>query len=162
VFPEAGVKTNISLGRVQDASILSQMPLGTVRASEWLDTTGFNDVLAAPSLKHLRITGSSEVRGDFQADVQLTRNSTLASFSVAGVLSDAQIRLTGGVGTVKLGGIENSTFFAGVDELPDSKSDFKKARTIESFTVTGLEGLASAFADSQVAAARFGTSWSEA
>jgi hypothetical protein len=87
--------------------------------------------------------------------VQLAGKTTLRSFSVAGVVSDAVIQTNGNVGRVTLGAMERSSFFAGVDERPETAADFESRRTIESFRVRGVAGVSSAFVDSEVAAARF-------
>jgi hypothetical protein len=151
-------KTKLTLGRVQDVSLFSQSPLGRVTATEWRDTTGANDLLAAFSLGSLRITGGDGSRGDFQADVRIFGGeSKLSTFSVAGVVSLASIQTNGNVGKVTVGAMDRSSFFAGTTERPDELSDFTFTRSIQTFTVKGVTGVADAFVDSDVAAAKIGT-----
>jgi cyclophilin family peptidyl-prolyl cis-trans isomerase len=153
----ASAKTNLTLGSVNDLNAQSLMPLGKVSAREWLDTGGAHESIVAPSLSSLRITGGDGARGDFGVDVNLVRNATLSTFSVAGLVTGSTIVTQGNVGTVRVGGMQSSSFFAGVSERPDAVEDFATARTIKNFIVAGLAGVSELFVDSQVAAANFGT-----
>ena len=69
-----GAVHHIELDEVNDVTLLSQTPLGFLKSDSWTDTDGQTDEIAAPSLRHLR------VRGDSDVDV-----------SVAGHLGQAQI-----------------------------------------------------------------------
>jgi peptidyl-prolyl cis-trans isomerase A (cyclophilin A) len=118
-YSQAGsAKTHLNLGSVKDLNAQSLMPLGRVSAREWLDTGGAHESIIAPSLSSLKITGGEGVRGDFQVDVNLVRTTTLSTFSVAGLVSGAKIVTNGNVGTVRIGGMQESSFFVGVSERP--------------------------------------------
>jgi len=150
------VRTQINLGKVQDLSLESLMPIGSLRATEWLDTTGRDDFLFASKMKSLRITGGNGVRGDFEANVTLTSESTLSSFVVAGSVNDATIKTNGDIRLVKVGAVNQANFFAGLDERPATRQEARDGQEITRFVLTGIDGVARAFVDSQVAARLLG------
>jgi hypothetical protein len=86
----------------------------------------------------------------------LEENRKLSTFSVAGVVSLASIQTNGNIGKVIVGAMDRSSFFAGTTERPDELSDFTSTRSIQTFTVKGVTGVADAFVDSDVAAAKIG------
>lgn len=144
----------IAVGRVQDVVFESLMPVGSFRAVDWLDTTGDNDSLSAPSLAALVITGDNTVRGDFQADVTLSGAQPLHSFRVAGLMQDATLRTNGSIKSAVIGGIDHSNIFAGTTARATTIAELNDASDIHSFKVTGL-GDANAFVDSSVVARAF-------
>ena len=152
----ASQTATLSFGRIQDLRIESLMPIASVRAVEWLDTTGENDLIFAPSLKSLHITGAEGVRGDLEAGVVLTTQATFSSLSVSGVLKDATIRTNGSIGSVNVGALDHANFLVGATERPDELSDFAVEAAINRFFVRGVSDVSASFVDSQVAASRFG------
>lgn len=152
--------TRLSFDQVRDLSLDSTMPIASLTASEWLDTTGVHDAIVATSVKTLNITGksgtgSAAVRGDLEANVDITSSSAVNTFRVAGLLNEATVRIYGNVGSVSLGGIVNSNFLVGANVLPDSAADFVEHRTVGSFKINGVPGVSDLFISSTVAAAQF-------
>ncbi len=153
---QVGRGTKLTFGRVEDLSINSQARIDSLTAVEWLDTDSQTDLLLAPSLKKLAITGATGVRGDFEADLAVNSpTGKLSSMRVAGFVNDSEIRILGNVGNVTLGGIENSTFLVGALERPDDITDFIGKRTISKFEVTGVDGSGPSFLNSTVAGSTF-------
>ena len=105
---------------------------------------------------------SMHVKSNLSATVNLTAaNATdLTALTVGGTIANSTIRTAGSVGTVRTAAVTGTTFYAGiapaVTALPTTAADFAAAADILSFTVTGLPGGASSFADSDVAAAALG------
>ena len=105
--------------------------------------------------------GAFRVRSDLSgATVSLTAAGTtdVRSLVVGGTLAGSTIRTAGGVGAVTARAVTGSSLLAGVagTGLPTSAADFAASADILSFSVTGLPGGASSFADSDVAAAILG------
>ncbi len=149
-------RTTLSFGRVQELSLGSTMPIASLKALEWLDRTGIQDSINAPSLQSLTIGSSkSAVRGDLEASVDLSSSATVQKFTVHGMLNDATVRIYGNVGKVTLGGIKDSDFIVGANVVPDSLEDFAEDRTVRNFTIKGLAGEQFSFVNSTVAAIRF-------
>ncbi len=146
----------LSFGRVSDLSIESDQRIKSLTAIEWLNTAdSARDRITAPTLTKLNITGSAEagIRGDLEADVEVLLATKISSFTVKGFLNDSTVTTPGNVGSVKLGGMFDSNFFAGTTARPDSLEDFTAKRTINKFTITGVANAGTLFfADSQVAA----------
>ena len=157
--PDNTTKTTLKLGRVQDLSLESSMPIATLTAIEWLDTDGTpNDYIKTIGLDTLKITGAKNVRGNFEADLRNDDTTAIKSLSVAGFVNNATIRTFGDIGTVSFGGMNASNLFLGVSERPDDLSDFGDALTLKSFTIKGISGFTGdLFIDSQVAAANINT-----
>jgi hypothetical protein len=135
------------------------MPIASLTAIDWRDTAGTNkDYLKTIGLGTLKITGATDVRGDFEADLTLTDSTSISALNIAGFLRNSTIRAFGDIGTVTLGGMDHSALFAGVSDRPDDVSDFGDLLTIKNFTIKGIKGFnGSLFIDSQVAAATLGT-----
>ena len=162
LLPDNTTPATIKLRKVIDVSLESSQPIASLTARQWLDTTGADDRILAPSLGRLNITGAPAngnapaVAGDFEANLIVDRGA-IGSIHIAGFLRNATVTLAkSNIGTVSLGGMDNADFFVGTTSRPDSASDFIKIRTIESFTV-GENDTGVRFRDSQVAAANFGT-----
>jgi cyclophilin family peptidyl-prolyl cis-trans isomerase len=145
-------KANLSFGSVKDLSIDSIQPINSIKALEWLDTTGGADSITTDALGSLKITGNAAIRGDLEANVNVSGGGATKEIRVAGLLNDATVRLSGNVGTVSLGGMVDSTLLAGSSVVPDSADDFTDALRISNFTIRGVDGVADAFANSTVAA----------
>ncbi len=148
--PNPLTKAAITLGRVHNHSIESSMPIASLSAVEWIDTTAARSSVL--SLGRLAIT-----RGDFQGDLDIGGDAPLASLSVAGFLKNSSITTAGNIGAVVLGGIDHSSLFAGVTARPTALGDFVNSRTLSSFTIKGGAGLTGdLFIESQVAAEKIG------
>ncbi len=154
-------KPSITFKRVADFGIESLIGIKAIRAIEWLDTGGAASVIRAPFIKSLLISGrpgdvATSVRGDFQANVNVTGEKGLSVLDVAGYVKDATIFSAGNVGTVDVGGLDHAKLFVGVNSLPTDASGFAVTRSIDSLTVHGVAGELFAIIDSDVAAARMG------
>lgn len=151
----SSAKAKIALGRVADLTLESLQPIGTLRALEWLDAAGEKDLLKAPSITSIKITGGDAVRGDFEANVQITSGARVGSIQIAGFLSDSVIETVGSVGRIAVGGASHSTVLVGTTERPDSIEDFASKTSLGSFVVRGIRGIeAGLYVDSFVAALR--------
>jgi hypothetical protein len=104
-------EASLSLGRISDLSVFSQTPIKSIRAIEWLDTDSTEDVIQAPSLGTVTITGRkasakaglSALAGDLAAGMLLTdaaRKQTLGGAKVAGAISDAFWQIAGNAGSI--------------------------------------------------------------
>lgn len=154
---QSGKGAKLSFGQVKDLSVNALSPIASLTAVEWLNTDGQTDLLLAPALKKITITGAAGVRGDFQADLALSSQSAkLASMRVAGSLSDSLVRILGNVGNVQVGGMENSSFLVGALERPDDITGFIASRTLGKFQITGMGGDGASFLNSTVSAATIG------
>ena len=142
-------KAVITLGRVHDYSIESDMPIASLTALEWLDTTGAQG--------RVLTLGKLAVAGGFQGQLAIVGDAPLTSFTVGGAVKDSTVTAAGNVGAVSLGAIDGSRFFAGVTARPTALADFANARTIASFTIKGIAGVTTdLFQDSQIAAQTIG------
>jgi hypothetical protein len=129
------------------------MPIRSLRVTEWLDLDDQPDLISAPWIGRVTVTGRKGVNrltGDFMADVQVTaagrRNVSLASVSVAGWLDGSRITTQSGIGTVTLGGMRDSDIFAGVADvenisgLPDPALDFDPSATTAAIKTVSIRG----------------------
>jgi hypothetical protein len=144
----------LSFGRLADVSIVSQSPIRSLSVEEWTDSGGRADRLEAPRVQRI------ETAGDFEADLILTapRGRSLGQLIVGGTLRDSRIRAASHIGKVMVGGMHDSSLFAGLmigqQDLPTTGEAFERRRTIRSLIITGLEGPGADFADSLVSAWR--------
>jgi cyclophilin family peptidyl-prolyl cis-trans isomerase len=151
----------IKLGSVQDLSVTSQLTIGSLSATTWTDVNAKTELVRAVGLTNFSV-GSGNA-GNFEADMWIeaidpAKTSVTKTFNVAGELKNSTVRISGNVGTVKLGEIESSNFLVGASVVPGSLGDFFANRAVGSFTVTGTaNGGDQGIVDSQIAAARFGT-----
>ena len=143
-LPGIAPKLNLTLGNVWDYSLESNVALGRLTASSWLDTTGtVENQIFAPQLDALKVAG------DLEASLLLSTEAKVAQITVGGTLRNADLTVFGDIGTVKLGNMVGSTILTGMSTRPDDLTDFVLDRTIKSFTITGT------LSDSVVAAANF-------
>jgi uncharacterized protein (DUF1684 family) len=138
--------TSITARTIQNTNITSEAPIRSLKAVQYLDDNATRDVVTAPSLGTLSITGSKKLQavGDFQSDLQLTDADAvtgLKSAKIKGVVSGANVRSASDIGSVSAAGVNNSLFFAGVNNsqltLPATNVSFVKDSEIRSFTVRG-------------------------
>jgi Calx-beta domain len=134
-----------SFADVNDLTLNSALPLTTVSAAGWHNSSGTG--ITAPSV------GTIASRGNFQANVNVTGN--LGSLNVAGSLNDSIIRVGGNINQVAARLMTNDTIFAGVDDsvttLPDSAAQFvNSTSTIKRVIITS--GVLGAFSNTLVAA----------
>ena len=167
--------TTFKAASVRDTSITSAAPIATLSVVEWLDTDATADVIAAPSIATASVTGqaatasAAAIRGDFQADLQLSLANnyvtklTLGSLSVAGWLDGSSTWSAGKIGTVTVGGIEDSLIYAGVvpgsTDLPATLDRLQNSLAcINSFQIKAIAGATGPWMiDSKIAAWTLGT-----
>ncbi|KKK48092.1 hypothetical protein LCGC14_3148610, partial [marine sediment metagenome] len=106
----------ITLGRVSDTTIDSQIPLKSIRVVEWLDNNATRDAIIAPSLRKLTVKGAkvniskgiTASAGHFQADLTLSglgaTKATLGSAKIAGDLADSIWDIIGYMGKLTVVG----------------------------------------------------------
>ncbi len=159
LLPTNTTKAAITLGRVHDYALESSMPIGSLTAVEWLETTGAEEALSLLALDKLTIAGAKGgPRGDLQASVNVAASTSVGSITIAGLLNGATITTAGDIGTVTIGGMNESGVFAGTLARPAGLADFFADRTISKFAIKGITGFTGdLFAGSQVAAQEFGT-----
>jgi hypothetical protein len=108
---DARTETGIILGRVKDLRIVSDTPIKSIRAVEWLDTDSIEDIIQAPSVGAVTITGrkasaksgQTALAGDLAAGMILsdaTRKQTLGATKVAGSILKGNWRVAGNVGAI--------------------------------------------------------------
>jgi Tol biopolymer transport system component len=111
----AGAAVNMTFDQVRDLSIVSQMPIGTLKATEWLDLAAPADLIQAPRIGTLTASGRlantrlgvTSLAGDFQASLKLTDASarqTLGTVKIAGSVGGEDWDVAGKVGAVTIGG----------------------------------------------------------
>lgn len=150
--PSATQKVKIQLGNVSDYSLVSVMPVSSLSMNQWLDANGPADEILVMSL------GSLSAKQNFEADFATATTAKLSSFTVGGALNGSTVKIAGNVGSVTLGAMTSSRFFAGVTDVPDSIAAFNAgAASIGSFVIKGIAGAIGVMADSQVAAASIGS-----
>jgi hypothetical protein len=100
---------------VEDLVLTSLTPIRSIRATEWLDVAGANDIITAPWIGSLTTTGRAAVpgpasAGDFQADLTLTgqdaRGWSVARANIAGEVTgtwDLTAGGAGGIGSLRAG-----------------------------------------------------------
>ena len=153
----ASTAATLNFARVSNLNLESDQPLAALNAIEWLDDGTTANHIAAPSLAKVNIRGAAAVKnadgtttpaiaGNFKSDLTLSALTAMSSFVVKGTVSDSTISVPGNVSTVKVGGMDNSQFYAG----RDTNGEFVGRHTITSFT-------ASKFKNSEVAASALGT-----
>ena len=102
----AGGTLNLTFNKVDDLSIVSAAPIGSLTAADWADTDGLPDSITAPRLTSLNIRGNraAGLAGDFSADLNLSGDATgekaVQSANIAGSLTDSRWDITGNVGSI--------------------------------------------------------------
>ncbi|RPI61700.1 MAG: choice-of-anchor D domain-containing protein, partial [Planctomycetaceae bacterium] len=109
-----GRPASLQFRRVVDLSINSSVRIKSLSACCWFDLEDDTDLIYAPSLGTLTITGSEELNqpGDFQANIELygsddgnTSTPTLSKAKIANNVAGSEWLITGNVGQVEIGGI---------------------------------------------------------
>jgi hypothetical protein len=101
----------IKLHQVIDANLSSETPIGSLAAAEWLNTDGLADVISAPWIGRLRISGSRRApmpnAGDFGADLELSgenaRGISLGRFKAAGAITGGDWTIAYGAKFITMG-----------------------------------------------------------
>lgn len=103
---ESATPVTLSFGSVSDVSIDSKSAIQTLTAIEWLNSDASADVIKAPSIGVLSITGSKadDSSGDFQAGLELSGASgnalTLKAATIKGAITDGTWNIDGKGGAV--------------------------------------------------------------
>ncbi len=77
---DAAQKVTLTLGQVRDVQFTSGMPVGFFKAVNWIDADAEGDVITAPSIDTLFLTGDTTHNGAFQADLAISGSAPLGSF----------------------------------------------------------------------------------
>ena len=101
---------SILFQRVRDVTLQSELPIESITATDWLDTDQSADVIRAPRLAALRITGDAraDVQGNFQANLALSDNTTqptLGDVTIAGQIGPGIWKVVGDVQRIEGGSI---------------------------------------------------------
>ncbi len=97
-------KAAIRLGHVTDVEFESLMPIGTLSALSWLDTTGTHDSISAVSIDTLKITD-----GNLEADLYTSSSAALRSVAVSGVVKNSTIQINGALGKFAASALDHSS-----------------------------------------------------
>jgi|GEM_PF-327179 len=141
------IKATLNFGSVKDLNLESSQPIGSLTASEWLNTGGTANHISAYSLGILNINGGIAASGDLDADVNVSPKAAVTSITVKGTLNGATITTGGNIGTVNLGGMVDSSIFTGSNSL----GDYVRRSSITNFTLGTL-----GFQDSTIATSSIG------
>lgn len=149
---------SVTLGSVVDTNFISNLiPIKQFKAVEWLNVNADREVLDAPSIGNMRITGSKTAAGNFEADLttgdgkvirvvgsvigsQWQFAGNLASLTVGKWIDGSTVKVAGDINKIKAGAVSGSDFFAGVDSAArhaQSLAEFTHNCTIKSFVVSG-------------------------
>ena len=151
-------KATVTLGIVRDVAFNSAMPLASLTAVDWLDSDASSETVSAVAIESLKIAGDSKHKGAFQADLLIFGTGKVKSFIVTGAVSNAKIAIRGNVGSVNVGALLNSDFFAGLTNVPAQLSDFAaEPRKIDSFIIRDTNPAGPGLVNSHIAASRFGS-----
>jgi RHS repeat-associated protein len=100
--------------QVRDTSIVSGMPIASLKAAEWLDTDGLLQEIRAPWIGTLSVAGKTtaapKIAGDFAANLTLSGNGvaakgkTLGAVTIKGSVAPSVWDLTGPVGALTVKG----------------------------------------------------------
>lgn len=107
--------TKIILGAVEDLHLESNAPISSLTAASWFDVDGSSGTLEAPAVTKLT------VKGDFGADVDL--DGSLGKASISGWLDGSAVRTGGGITSLTVGGMRNTSIVAGSVTTADADSD---------------------------------------
>ena len=120
----------IRLGRVTDVSLLSSTPLRSVAAAEWLNTDETADLVSAPALRKLHVSGMAarNVAGHFHANIDLA-DGDLGRVIIHGDATGAWTAGRAGNVTIK-GDLRNAS-------ITLSEPRTGKTSTLKSLTVKG-------------------------
>jgi len=170
---------SLSAGRVPDATLIGPGGAKKITVQEWLAGTIDVGWLGSLAVKgNRKVAGvdgdlgadltavfakSISAKGDLDgAAITLTQGvdpdvRALAKLKVVGWIRDSVVACSGHVGSVAVGGMDGSTFFAGVAgaELPDEAADFAGDCVVKKFAVNGIKAgklFVDSFIDSGVAA----------
>ena len=140
-------KAALNLGRIHEVALTSAMPLSTLTAIEWLDANTSGELITAPSIDSIVITGDATHSGVFDPALSLTGTAGLQSFKLTYLdASDRAITLTvtsGGTGKVTTAGaleVRNTTALSSLS-LAGTTTSVKPA--LNSILITNPIGTAS-------------------
>jgi cyclophilin family peptidyl-prolyl cis-trans isomerase len=151
---------------VDGLMIDSDTPIRLLRVSQWLDSGGDNDIIETPWI------GNIVSQGNFRVDLALDGTNarrfvlgravvmgtllgvnwdiggSVANITVRGWAANSQVRTTGSIGVINLGGTSGSDFLAGVTSEAEggparhaeNMADFETAQRINAIRVTGVRG----------------------
>ena len=141
-----GDKVDLTFGRIAELIIDSQMPIGSLKAIEWIDEDGTDDQIIAAWLGQLNITGDRDVEGDFGADVILSGvgapGVTAKTIRVAGDASDLLFDITGDMTKVDIRGeVDNLTMNVASDVKSLRLGDVISAAVSVAGTIVNLTAL---------------------
>ncbi len=159
---------DLTFGRLAEVSMVSETPVRSFTATEWLDLDATPDILETPWIGRLTTRGNRRTgsAGHFQADLLLNGSgnprNTLGTTRIAGDLrqatwditgemgrltvrgtaADSTIRTTGSMAGVTLGAADGADFLAGMKDTvvrhATGAADFESDATIKSFAIRGL------------------------
>ncbi|HEY1684722.1 MAG TPA: RHS repeat-associated core domain-containing protein, partial [Tepidisphaeraceae bacterium] len=167
LYIEGNGTTTIILGKAQGLTITDAGTIKSLSATSWSGGASGTDVITASNLQKL------SVKGAFDANVTTTTGSlsvalgsvvagtwtiggSIKSLVVGASIANSNIDVSGNIGKIAVGGMSNSSIFAGVSAgttgLPVT-ADFASASSILSFSDKG----SSPFVNSDIAAATIDT-----
>ncbi len=104
-----GMSVSARFNTLDQASLLSDAPIRSLRAVDWQNNTQSTSSVRTPSIVDLRISGGRGVDGDFHARLDLsgvgaTLLGTLGRARIAGQVNNSTWNITGDVGRVRVDG----------------------------------------------------------
>jgi hypothetical protein len=164
---EGNGTTTITLGKAQGFTITDAGTIKSLSATSWSGGTSGTDVITASNLEELSVKGAFDANlttttGSLSAALgsvvagSWTIGGTIKSLVVGASIANSNIDVSGNIGKITVGGMSNSSIFAGVSAgitgLPVT-ADFASASSILSFSDKG----SSPFVNSDIAAATIDT-----
>ena len=162
----------VKTGSVSDENLNSAIPVVSLTASQWVNTTGEGLTIVAPQINTVSIahdftadvtTGSMKsvnIRGALSnSTINLTTPlngmTNLNSLTVGGVISGTTINSGNSLGSINAAQLLNSNIYAGLvaspsAPLPTLSADFRNTSQIKSLALH--KGASASFANSDVAA----------
>ena len=157
---DAKSTVNLTLGQVSGLHLISETPIKSLTAVEWLQNIGGNkpDIIETPSIDKPTIKGDRRsvppVVGHFEAYMILNEdeladtNLVLGNAKIPGAIRNAFWEINGSTGPIKAALLDNSHIFVGVDasimdidDFNGNADDFDGNRYgIKSFSLTGDKG----------------------
>jgi hypothetical protein len=163
----------VQIGSATDESLNSSIPITTLVASQWVNSTGEDLSITAPLINAVTVAhdftadittgsiGSMNVRGTLSnSTLNLTTplsalGKSLTSMNVGGAIASTTINAGGNIGSITAGRLSDSFVYAGLvaspsGPFPSATTDFRNTATISSVSLK--KSASASFSNSVIAA----------